>query len=40
MYVIVITGTRKGIGNELTNYYLEKRIIVAGMQSKKIVIRP
>ncbi len=35
MYVIVITGTRKGIGNELTNYYLEKGFIVAGCSRKK-----
>lgn len=28
--VIIITGTRKGIGQELANYYLSKNFIVAG----------
>ncbi len=28
--IIVITGTRKGIGRELTNYYLSKKNIVIG----------
>ena len=35
MYVIAITGTRKGIGNDLANYYLEKGFIVAGCSRKK-----
>lgn len=35
MYVIVITGTRKGIGNDLANYYLEKGFVVAGCSRKK-----
>tara|TARA_B100001113_G_scaffold149694_1_gene122775 strand:- start:5451 stop:6149 length:699 start_codon:yes stop_codon:yes gene_type:complete len=35
MYVVIITGTRKGIGNELANYYLEKGFIVAGCSRKK-----
>ena len=35
MYVIVITGTRKGIGNELANHYLAKGCIVAGCSRKK-----
>tara|TARA_B100000579_G_scaffold324280_1_gene274044 strand:- start:5844 stop:6542 length:699 start_codon:yes stop_codon:yes gene_type:complete len=39
MYVIVITGTRKGIGNELANHYLKKGFIVAGCSRNKSSIK-
>lgn len=37
--VIVITGTSKGIGKELSNYYLEKDNIVIGCSRKESTIK-